>query len=120
MRITGAFLLLGCFALRPVVWNAIGFLMVGFGPICLLVAERRRQSTAPAALRSDCVDPARWPPLQIEENAQSTQFVRVSSSRIDPLPPPPSLLVPSCRGQLSLREMSSLTDDQNEPKTCSL
>ena len=41
MRITGTCLLIfGCFLTLAVVWAAIGFLMMGFGLICLLIAER--------------------------------------------------------------------------------
>jgi uncharacterized membrane protein len=40
MRIIGTCLLIfGCFLTLTVVWAAIGFLMMGFGLICLLVAE---------------------------------------------------------------------------------
>jgi hypothetical protein len=47
MRIAGTFLLLGGFFLCvSIVWAAIGFLMMGFGLICLLVAERRKARSA--------------------------------------------------------------------------
>jgi hypothetical protein len=42
MRFLGAVLLVGGFLLCvSIVWAAIGFLMMGFGLICLLVAERK-------------------------------------------------------------------------------
>lgn len=47
MRFSGAVLLIGGFLLCvSIVWAAIGFLMMGFGLICLLIAERRNKRLA--------------------------------------------------------------------------
>ena len=47
MRFLGAVLLVGGFLLCvSIVWAAIGFLMMGFGLICLLVAERKNKRSS--------------------------------------------------------------------------
>ena len=47
MRFLGAVLLVGGFLLcLSIVWAAIGFLMMGFGLICLLVAERKNKHSS--------------------------------------------------------------------------
>jgi hypothetical protein len=47
MRVAGTLLLIGGFLLCvSIVWAAPGFLMMGFGLICLLVAERRQKRLA--------------------------------------------------------------------------
>jgi hypothetical protein len=86
MRIAGAFLLVGGFLLCiSIVWAAVGFMMMGFGLICLLIAERRkRRSTAPAAPLADEVGRRREPlPLQVDKHAQSAELVEASLGRID-------------------------------------
>jgi hypothetical protein len=87
MRIAGTFLLLGGLLLCiSIIWAAVGFLMMGFGLICLLVAERRKKhSTAPPGLLSDAFDLRREPPpLQIDKRAQPAELVEASSSKIEP------------------------------------
>src|SRR6202011_3131451 len=50
MRIAGWLLLLvGSLLCVSIVWAAIGFLMMGFGLICLLIAEQGRKRATPAA-----------------------------------------------------------------------
>jgi hypothetical protein len=50
MRITGWLLLIvGALLCVSIVWAAIGFLMMGFGLICLLIAENRRKRAASVA-----------------------------------------------------------------------
>ena len=53
MRLLGFVLLIAGFLLCvSIVWAALGFLMMGFGLICLLIAERNQQS-APSPNVSD-------------------------------------------------------------------
>jgi hypothetical protein len=97
MRIAGACLLLGGLLLCiSIVWAAVGFLMMGFGLICLLIAERRKkQSTAPPGPLSDAFDRRREPPpLQIEKHAQSAKSEEASPSRTEPQQAPSSLPEP--------------------------
>jgi hypothetical protein len=50
MRILGTLLLFGGFLLCiSIAWAAVGFLMMGFGLICLLMAERRKKTIEGAA-----------------------------------------------------------------------
>jgi hypothetical protein len=83
MRIAGTFLLLGGLLLCiSIVWAAVGFLMMGFGLICLLIAERRKKRPkAPTGAPSDAADRRREPPpLQIETHAQSAELVEASDA----------------------------------------
>jgi hypothetical protein len=62
MRLLGLVLLIAGFLLCvSIVWAALGFLMMGFGLICLLIAERNRQS-APSPNVSD---PISVPPIDV-------------------------------------------------------
>ena len=85
MRIAGTFLLLGGFLLCiSIVWAAVGFLMMGLGLICLLMAERRtKPSMASSGPLADAagrrLEP---PPLQVEKHAQPAEPVEASPSRI--------------------------------------
>jgi len=110
MRIAGTFLLLGGLLLCiSIIWAAVGFMMMGFGLICLLIAERRKKSsTAPPGQLSDAFDRRREPPpLQIDKRAQPAELVKASSSRIElqrapsslpeprqPRPPKPAIVSP--------------------------
>jgi len=110
MRIAGTFLLLGGLLLCiSIIWAAVGFLIMGLGLICLLIAERRKKpSTAPPGLLSDALDRRREPPpLQIDKRAQPAELVEASSSRIElqrtpsslpepkqPRPPKPAIVSP--------------------------
>src|ERR1035438_4135417 len=83
MRILGTLLLFGGFLLCiSIVWAAVGFLMMGFGLICLLMAERRKKlSKAPPAPLSNEVGRRREPPpLQIEKHAQSAELAEASDA----------------------------------------
>ena len=85
MRIAGAVMLLGGFLLCiSIVWAAVGFLMMGFGLICLLIAERRKKrSRALSGPIPHEVDRRRDPPpLQTEARAQPAQLVEASPSKI--------------------------------------
>jgi hypothetical protein len=87
MRIAGAFLLVGGFLLCiSIVWAAVGFLMMGLGLICLLMAERRKKpSTAsPGPLADEAGRRREPPPLPIEKRAQPAEPVEASPSRIGP------------------------------------
>ena len=58
MRLLGFVLLIAGFLLCvSIVWAALGFLMMGFGLICLLIAERNRKRARPQRFGS-CVRPA--------------------------------------------------------------
>jgi hypothetical protein len=104
MRIAGTFLLLGGFLLcLSIVWAALGLPMIGFGLICLLIAERRKkQSTALARAFPGEVDRRREPSLPIE-NAPSAELVELPPSGIgsqqaplslpEPRPPKPALIL---------------------------
>jgi hypothetical protein len=110
MRIAGTFLLLGGLLLCiSIVWAPVGFMMMGFGLICLLIAERRKKhSTARPDLLSDAFDRRREPPpLQIDKRAPPAELVKASSSRIElqrtpsslpeprqPRPPKPAIVLP--------------------------
>ena len=60
MRLFGFVLLIAGFLLCvSIVWAALGFLMMGFGLICLLIAERNRKR----APKSDVSDIAAGPPI---------------------------------------------------------
>jgi hypothetical protein len=103
MRIAGAFLLVGGFLLCvSIVWAAVGFLMMGFGLICLLIAEQRtRRSTAPPGPVADEAGRLQEPPpLQTEKHAQSAEPMQAPPSGIDARQaassfPEPSQLRPS-------------------------
>jgi hypothetical protein len=70
-----------CFAF-PIIWAAVGFLMMGFGLICLLIAERRKKpSGALSGPIPHEVDRRQGPPLQTEARAQPAQLVEASPSR---------------------------------------
>jgi hypothetical protein len=78
MRIAGAFLLVSGFLLCiSIVWAAVGFLMMGLGLICLLIAERRKKpSTAsPGPLVDAAGRRGGPPPLQVEKHAQPAETV---------------------------------------------
>jgi hypothetical protein len=97
MRIAGAFLLLGGFLLCiSIVWAAVGFLMMGFGLICLLIAERRKKLSKalpdPLSREVDCRREP--PPLQTETPAQPAPLVEAPPSRIDSEPAPSSFPEP--------------------------
>ncbi len=97
MRIAGTFLLLGGLLLCiSIIWAAVGFMMMGCGLICLLIAERRKKhSTAPPGLLSDALDRRREPPpLQIDKRAQPAELVEASSSKIEPQTAPSSFPEP--------------------------
>jgi hypothetical protein len=109
MRIAGTFLLLGGLLLCiSIVWAAVGFVMMGLGLICLLIAERRKKhSTAPPCLPSDAFDRRREPPpLQIAKRAEPAELVEASSSielqkapsslpePRQPRPPKPAIISP--------------------------
>jgi hypothetical protein len=108
MRIAGTFLLLGGLLLCiSIVWAAVGFAMMGLGLICLLIAERKKHSTAPPCLPSDAFDRRREPPpLQIDKRAQPAELVEASSSIAlqkappslpeprQPRPPKPAIISP--------------------------
>jgi hypothetical protein len=125
MRILGILLLLGGFLLCiSIVWAAVGFLMMGFGLICLLIAERRKkQPKASVVALSDQAERRREPPpLQIEQQTQSAELAQASPGRIDsrqapssfpePGQPRPPRLPPVPRKQQPDRR-------QNEPETIS-
>src|SRR5205823_10284907 len=81
MRIAGTILLLGGFLLCvSIVWAAVGLPMIGFGLVCLLIAERRKkQPIAVVVTRSDPLDRRQQPPsLPIEESAPSAKLVEGS------------------------------------------
>ena len=85
MRIAGTILLLGGFLLCvSIVWAAVGLPMIGFGLVCLLIAERRKkQPIAVVVTRSDPLDRRQEPPsLPIEESAPSAKLVEVSPGRM--------------------------------------
>jgi hypothetical protein len=97
MHFTGTFLLLGgLFLCISVVWAPVGFPMMGFGLICLLIDERRKkQSTAPPGPLSDAVDPRQEPPaLQNDKHAQLAELVEASPSKIEPRRAPSSFPEP--------------------------
>src|SRR5437016_6075727 len=80
MRIAGTILLLGGFLLCvSIVWAAVGLPMIGFGLVCLLIAERRKKRPiAVVVTRSDPLDRRQEPPspsLPIEESAPSAKLV---------------------------------------------
>jgi hypothetical protein len=125
MRIAGTFLLLGGFLLCiSIVWAAVGFLMMGFGLIFLLIAERRkkRARALPGPLSHEVDRRREPPPLQIETRAQPAELVEASPSRIDsePAPAPASLPEPRRprppRPALVSRKQQP-AKGQNEPNT---
>ena len=86
MRVAGTILLLGGFLLCvSIVWAAVGLAMIGFGLVCLLVAERRKkQSIAIVVSRSDPLDRGQEPPsLPIEEGAPSAELAELPPSRME-------------------------------------
>jgi hypothetical protein len=123
MRIAGAFLLLsGLLLCVSIIWAAVGFLMMGFGLICLLIAERKnKRSTAPAGPLSDEVDRRREPPpLQVEKQAQSVELVEASPSSMVSQHAPSAL--PEPRQPKPPKQALSLRKEQpdrrrNEPDT---
>ena len=59
MRLFGFVLLIAGFLLCvSIVWAALGFLMMGFGLICLLIAERNRKRAPEPRRFGSCVRPA--------------------------------------------------------------
>lgn len=123
MRFTGTFLLLGgLFLCISVVWATVGFPMMGFGLICLLIDERRKkQSTAPPGPLLDAVDPRREPPpLQTDKHAQPAELVEASPSKIEPQRAPPSFPEPR-QSRLPKAALISPKDQpairRNEPDT---
>ena len=80
MRVAGTILLLGGFLLCvSIVWAAVGLAMIGFGLVCLLIAERPKKSIAVVVTRSDPLDRRQQPPsLPIEESAPSAKLVEGS------------------------------------------
>ena len=122
MRIASTFLLLGGFLLcLSIVWAGLGVPMIGFGLICLLVAERRKkQSTALARALPGEVDRRREPSLPIEKKAPAAELVEMPPSGIDPQQAPLSL--PEPRQPRSPKPALILRDEQtykrrNEPDT---
>lgn len=123
MRFTGTFLLLGgLFLCISVVWATVGFPMMGFGLICLLIDERRKkQSMAPPDPRSDAVDPRQEPPpLQTDKHAQPAELVEASPSKIELQRAPSSF--PEPRQSRAPKPALILPKDQpairrNEPDT---
>jgi hypothetical protein len=87
MRVAGTFLMLSGFLLCiSIVWAAFGFLMMGLGLICLLMAERRKKPLT-ASRGAPAEAAGRWqepPPLPIEKHAQPAEPVEASPSRIGP------------------------------------
>src|SRR5437899_12335178 len=97
MRVAGTILLLGGFLLCvSIVWAAVGLAMIGFGLVCLLIAERRKkQSIAVVVTRSDPLDRRQEPPsLPIEESAPSAELMEVSPSRMEAQQAPSALPAP--------------------------
>ena len=75
-----------CFLLCvSIVWATVGLPMIGFGLVCLLVAERRKkQSIAIVVSRSDPLDRGQEPPsLPIEEGAPSAELAELPPSRME-------------------------------------
>ena len=59
MRLLGFVLLIAGFLLCvSIVWAALGFLMMGFGLICLLIAERNRKRAV--SIRGGEGNPGQW------------------------------------------------------------
>ena len=86
MRIAGTFLLIGGFLLCvSIVWAALGFLMMGFGLICFLIAERRKvQSADSTASRPDKMASRQESSLPPErKNAQASGSSASRSDEID-------------------------------------
>src|SRR5258708_32451036 len=97
MRVASTILLLGGFLLCvSIVWAAVGLPMIGFGLVCLLIAERRKkQLIAPVVTRSDPVDRRQEPPsLPIEQSAPSAQLVEVAPGTISAQQAPSSFQGP--------------------------
>jgi hypothetical protein len=69
MRLLGFVLLIAGFLLCvSIVWAALGFLMMGFGLICLLIAERNRKR----ASKLDVSDPVSVPPIDVAPRPDKT------------------------------------------------
>jgi hypothetical protein len=97
MRIAGTFLLLGGLLLCiSIIWAAVGFLMMGFGLICLLIAERRKKpsTAAPGPLPEAAARRREPPPLQIDKHAQPPEPVEASALRAVLQQAPSSLPAP--------------------------
>jgi hypothetical protein len=85
MRIAGAFLLVSGFLLCiSIVWAAVGFLMMGLGLICLLMAERQKKLSmaSPGPLVDAAGRRGEPPPLQVEKHAQPAEPVEASPGGI--------------------------------------
>jgi hypothetical protein len=90
MRIGGAFLLVaGLLLCLTIVWAAVGFLMMGFGLLCFLVAERRqkRKATLKTSVRrySAEADRRKEPELlPAREATQRTALPEASDAQHEP------------------------------------
>jgi hypothetical protein len=118
MRILGTLLLLGGFLLCiSITWAAVGFLMMGFGLICLLIAERRKKpsTAAPGALPDAAVGRREPPPLQIDKHAQPPEPVEASADRIVPQQAPSSLPGPRQPKPTRILRKQQLDRRRNEP-----
>jgi hypothetical protein len=128
MRIAGTFLLLGgCLLCISIVWAAVGFLMMGLGLICLLMAERRKKpSTAsPGPLADEAGRRREPPPLQVEKHAQPAEPVEASPSRIDSLQasssfPEPRQPKPRRPASVSRKERPVRRPDEPDPNAYDL
>jgi len=102
MRIIGTCLLIfGCFLTLTVVWAAIGFLMMGFGLICLLVAEHETNDVLRVLANQ-------------REAAQRERIpVAAPTAKVDQNALPPGT-ANKIRGQLSSMRMS-LPEDAAQP-----
>jgi hypothetical protein len=97
MRILGTLLLLGGFLLCiSIIWAAVGFLMMGFGLICLLIAERRKKpsTAAPGPLPDAAARRREPPPMQTEKHAQPPELAEASADRMVSQQAPSSLPEP--------------------------
>jgi hypothetical protein len=84
MRYLGAVLLVGGFLLCvSIVWAAIGFLMMGFGLICLLVAERKNKRSSEGNRPRQALSPNPEPRaglVSVTHSSDQRSSVTVSSS----------------------------------------
>src|SRR5437660_9071137 len=97
MRIAGIILLLCGFLLCiSIVWSAVGLPLIGFGLVCLLIAERRKKpSMAVLITRPDPVEYRQEPPpLSVEKSAPGAELVEGSPGRMEVQQAPSSLPQP--------------------------